>query len=80
MAAGLLALGVQKGDRVGLWGVNSPEWVLSHAGGLRAGGMVVNLHPGYRPREIEYTLNKVSTRSSHANANHSTITTHQYLS
>ena len=59
VAAALHAMGVRRGDRVGLWGVNSPEWVLSHAGALRAGALLVNLHPGYRPAEIEYTLNKV---------------------
>ena len=59
VAAGLRALGVQRGSHVGLWGVNTPEWLLSHAGALRAGALLANLHPGYRPAEIEYTLNLV---------------------
>ena len=57
VAAGLRALDVQRGAPVGLWGVNTPEWILSHAGALRAGALLANLHPGYRSAEIEYTLN-----------------------
>ena len=59
VAAGLRALDIHRGTSVGLWGVNTPEWILSHAGALRAGALLANLHPGYRSAEIEYTLNMV---------------------
>ena len=45
LAAGLLALGVYKGDRVGIWSPNKPEWVLAQFATARIGAILVNINP-----------------------------------
>ncbi len=62
-AAGLLALGLEPGDRVGVWGPNSAEWALAQFATARAGLIQVNINPAYRLSELEYTLNKVGVRA-----------------
>ena len=59
VAAGLLAMGLQPGDRVGIWAPNCAEWVLSQLATARAGLVLVNVNPAYRRSELEYALNKV---------------------
>ena len=59
VAAGLLALGLQPGDRVGIWAPNCAEWVLTQFATARAGLVLVNVNPAYRRSELEYALNKV---------------------
>ncbi|HEY0064706.1 MAG TPA: AMP-binding protein [Telluria sp.] len=59
LAAGLLALGLQPGDRVGIWSQNCAEWVLVQFATARAGLVMVNINPAYRRSELEYVLNKV---------------------
>lgn len=58
-AAGLLALGLEPGDRVGIWAPNRYEWVLTQFATARAGLILVNINPAYRLAELEYALNKV---------------------
>ena len=55
-ACGLLAHGVQKGDRVGLWAANRFEWVVLQYAAARVGAILVNINPAYRPPELEYAL------------------------
>lgn len=62
-AAGLLKLGLKKGDRVGVWGPNSPEWILTQFATARLGIILVNINPAYRLSELEYALNKVGCRA-----------------
>ncbi len=62
VAAGLLALGVQRGDRVGIWAPNCVEWLLVQFGAARIGAILVNINPAYRVTELEYALNKVQCR------------------
>ena len=62
VAAGLLALGVQRGDRVGIWAPNRDEWLLTQFGTARIGAILVNINPAYRSSELEYALNKVQCR------------------
>jgi long-chain acyl-CoA synthetase len=57
LAAGLAALGVRKGDRVGIFMPNTPQFVMAYFGILKAGGVVVATNPLYSPREIEHQLN-----------------------
>jgi long-chain acyl-CoA synthetase len=57
LAAGLVSLGVKKGDRVGIFMPNSPQFVLSYFAILKAGGVVVATNPLYSPREIEHQAN-----------------------
>ena len=57
-AAGLLAIGIRKGDRVGVWGPNSVEWCITQFATTKIGAILVCLNPAYRLNEITYTLNK----------------------
>ncbi|MFB7116207.1 AMP-binding protein [Streptomyces sp. NPDC056190] len=56
VARGLLAKGVSRGDRVGIWAVNCPEWVLVQYATARIGVIMVNINPAYRAHEVEYVL------------------------
>ena len=62
VAAGLLALGVKRGDRVGIWAPNCVEWLLVQFGTARIGAILVNINPAYRATELEYALKKVGCR------------------
>ncbi|WP_417452007.1 AMP-binding protein [Kordiimonas sp.] len=63
VAAGLLAMGLRPGDRVGVWGPNRVEWVLSQFATALAGLIQVNINPAYRLSELEFALNKVECRA-----------------
>ena len=63
LAAGLLALGLKRGDRVGIWAPNCVEWTLTQFATARVGLIQVNINPAYRVTELEYTLNKVGVRA-----------------
>jgi len=58
-AAGLLALGLNPGDRIGIWAPNCVEWTLTQFAAARAGLILVTINPAYRLSEVEYTVNKV---------------------
>lgn len=58
-AAGLLALGLSPGDRIGIWAPNCAEWTLTQFAAARAGLILVTINPAYRLSEVEYTINKV---------------------
>ena len=62
-AAGLLALGLQPGERVGVWSPNNAEWVVTQFATAKAGLILVNINPAYRLSEVEYALNKVGCRA-----------------
>jgi fatty-acyl-CoA synthase len=55
-ALGLLAHGVQKGDRVGIWAPNRYEWVVLQYAAARVGAILVNINPAYKAAELEYAL------------------------
>jgi fatty-acyl-CoA synthase len=59
LAAGLLALGLNPGDRIGIWAPNCAEWTLTQFAAARAGLILVTINPAYRLSEVEYTINKV---------------------
>ncbi|WP_257454457.1 AMP-binding protein [Archangium lipolyticum] len=61
VALGLLAFGVEKGDRVGLWSPNRYEWVVAQYAAARIGAILVNLNPAYKTAELEYALNQSGT-------------------
>ena len=63
LASGLLALGIAPGDRVGIWGPNSAEWVLTQLATAKIGAIMVCINPGYRLYELEYALNKVECKA-----------------
>jgi fatty-acyl-CoA synthase len=58
VARGLLALDVQRGDRVGIWSPNTAEWMLTQYAAAKVGAILVNVNPSYRLRELEYALNQ----------------------
>jgi fatty-acyl-CoA synthase len=55
-ARGLLALGVRKGDRIGIWAPNHAEWVIAQFATPKIGAILVNINPAYRTHELEYAL------------------------
>jgi fatty-acyl-CoA synthase len=63
LAAGLLSLGIITGDRVGIWGLNSYEWVLTQMATAKIGAILVCINPAYRLYELEYALNKSGCRA-----------------
>ncbi|MEZ5742008.1 MAG: AMP-binding protein [Burkholderiaceae bacterium] len=63
LAAGLAALGLEKGDRIGIWSPNRLEWVLTQFATARVGLILVNINPAYRLSELEYVLNKVGCKA-----------------
>jgi len=62
LALGLLDLGVDKGDRVGLWSPNCPEWTLLQFATAKIGAILVNINPAYRSHELSYVLNQSGCR------------------
>ncbi|POX36546.1 AMP-binding protein [Streptomyces sp. Ru73] len=58
VALGLLARGVTKGDRVGIWAPNCAEWTLVQYATARIGAVMVNINPAYRVHELAYVLNQ----------------------
>jgi len=63
LAAGLLSIGLYKGDRIGIWAPNRVEWLLSQLATARIGLILVNINPAYRISELEYALNKVGAKA-----------------
>jgi fatty-acyl-CoA synthase len=63
LAAGLLALGLEPGERVGIWSPNNAEWVITQLATARVGLVLVTINPAYRLHELEYVLNKVGCRA-----------------
>ncbi len=57
-ARGLMALGIAKGDRVGIWSPNRAEWAITQFAAAKIGAILVNVNPAYRLHELEYALNQ----------------------
>ncbi|WP_309096098.1 AMP-binding protein [Streptomyces sp.] len=72
LASALLASGVAKGDRVGIWAVNCPEWVLVQYATARIGAIMVNINPAYRTHEVEYVLKQAGVSVLFASLSHKT--------
>ena len=63
LASALLDLGLQPGDRIGIWSHNNVEWVLMQLATAQVGLVLVNINPAYRTSELEYALNKVGCKA-----------------
>ena len=63
VARGLLALGIAKGDRVGLWAPNCAQWIISQYALAKVGAILVNVNPAYRTHELAYVLNQSGCRA-----------------
>jgi len=62
LARGLIAAGIEKGDRVGIWSPNTAEWVLVQFATATIGAILVNINPAYRTHELTYVLNQAGIR------------------
>jgi len=63
LAAGLLSLGLNPGDRIGIWAPNCAEWAVTQFASAKAGLILVNINPAYRLSELEFCLKKVGCRA-----------------
>nr|AEX20399.2 acyl-CoA synthetase [Aquincola tertiaricarbonis] len=63
LAAGLQALGLKRGDRLGIWSPNRVEWVVTQFATARIGVILVNINPAYRLSELEYALKTSGCRA-----------------
>ncbi|MGW4350554.1 AMP-binding protein [Nocardia sp. NPDC004582] len=62
LALGLLAAGIGKGDRVGVWAPNCPQWTLTQYATAKIGAILVNINPAYRSHELRYVLGQAGIR------------------
>jgi fatty-acyl-CoA synthase len=62
VARGLIAAGVAKGDRVGIWAPNSARWTITQYAAAKAGAILVNVNPAYRTHEFSYAMNQSGTK------------------
>ena len=62
LARGLIAAGIAKGDRVGIWSPNCAEWTLAQLATAKVGAILVNINPSYRTHEAAYALNQSGLR------------------
>ena len=63
LATGFLEIGLEKGDRIGIWSPNRFEWLLTMFASARIGLILVNINPAYRLSELEFALNKVECKA-----------------
>ena len=63
MARGLMAIGIEKGDHVGIWATNYPEWVVAQFATAKIGAVLVTVNPAYRSHELEYVLRQSDARA-----------------
>ncbi len=61
-ARGLLAAGIEKGDRVGIWAPNCAEWTIVQFATAKIGAILVNINPSYRTHELKYVLGQAGIR------------------
>ena len=59
-ARGMISIGVEKGDRVGVWSPNCAEWLIAQYALAKVGAIMVNINPAYRLRELEHALTQSS--------------------
>ena len=62
LAKGLLGIGLEVGDRVGIWSPNCPEWTLLQYATAKVGVVLVNVNPAYRTHELSYALQQSGLR------------------
>jgi fatty-acyl-CoA synthase len=62
LALGLLAVGIEAGDRIGIWSPNCPEWTLLQYATAKVGAVLVNVNPAYRSHELAYVLTQSGVR------------------
>ncbi|MGZ5378783.1 MAG: AMP-binding protein [Mycobacterium sp.] len=63
VARGLMALGIDRGERVGIWAPNCPEWTMVQYATAKIGAILVNINPAYRTHELAYVLKQSGIRT-----------------
>ena len=63
VARGLMALGIERGERVGMWAPNCPEWTIVQYATAKIGAILVNINPAYRTHELAYVLEQSGVRT-----------------
>src|SRR3954470_11210757 len=63
VARGLMATGIEKGDRVGIWAPNCAQWTVTQYAMAKIGAILVNINPAYRSHELAYVLNQSGARA-----------------
>jgi fatty-acyl-CoA synthase len=63
VARGLMSLGIEKGERVGIWAPNCAEWTIVQYATAKIGAILVNINPAYRTHELTYVLNQSGVRT-----------------
>ncbi|BBZ19110.1 AMP-binding protein [Mycolicibacterium gadium] len=63
IARGLMALGIERGERVGIWAPNCPEWTIVQYATAKIGAILVNINPAYRTHELAYVLQQSGIRT-----------------
>ena len=63
LAAALIHLGLEPGDRIGIWSPNCAEWVVTQFASAKAGLILVNINPAYRPPELEFAMQKTGCKA-----------------
>jgi fatty-acyl-CoA synthase len=63
VARGLMSLGIEPGERVGIWAPNCPEWTIVQYATAKIGAILVNINPAYRTHELAYVLNQSGVRT-----------------
>jgi fatty-acyl-CoA synthase len=63
MAAGLVALGLERGDRIGIWSPNCAEWALTQFAAAKIGLILTTINPAYRASELQFMINKVGMKA-----------------
>ncbi|HEX3907133.1 MAG TPA: AMP-binding protein [Mycobacteriales bacterium] len=63
VARGLIARGLETGDRLGMWSPNNAEWVLIQFAAAKAGVILVNINPAYRTEELRFALAQSGCRA-----------------
>ncbi len=63
VARGLMALGIERGERVGMWAPNCPEWTIVQYATAKIGAILVNINPAYRTHELAYVLKQSGVRT-----------------
>jgi fatty-acyl-CoA synthase len=63
VARGLMALGIDRGERVGIWAPNCPEWTIVQYATAKTGAILVNINPAYRTHELAYVLKQSGIRT-----------------
>lgn len=79
MASGLLACGLVRGDRIGIWSANRAEWVLTQLAAARIGLVLVTINPAYRELEARHALRLSGCRAVVAQQAHKTSRYHEML-